>query len=313
MLIIVGGNGFIGRHLRNLLLAKGEDSVIISREPARARQWSAPGEMFVSASDFNGELGCELIGKARALIYLATTSTPATFADNPWKEVTQNVEPAAELFLKFATKNPKTKRILISSGGTIYGNSPKNLIDEDQEAAPISAYGLGKLMIEQALEFAGRTYGVNYNILRISNAIGRHHQSTAQGVVPAAIRCLQAGNPFNLIGDGSIVRDFVDADDVAEAIWSACNDQHFNDKIWNVGSSKGISVLEILSLVEKISGKKLNISHSPRRNLDVTRIVLNCERIASDIGWRARRDISKTIEDLWTFHLNLEASFTSQS
>lgn len=301
MFIIIGGNGFIGRHLRDLLLAKGEKSVIISREPTRARQWSASGEMFVSARDFNGDLGPELIAKAKALIYLASTSAPATFADCPWKEVTQNVEPAAKLFLKFATHNPKAKRILISSGGTIYGNSSKEIIDEDEKAEPISAYGLGKLMIEQALQFARRNYGVNFNILRISNAVGRHHQSKAQGVVPAAIRCLRAGSPFNLIGDGSIVRDFVDADDVAEAIWSACSDQHFNDKIWNVGSGSGTSVLEILSLLEKVSGRKFNILHSPKRSLDVRRIVLDCERIASDIGWKARRDISKTIEELWSF------------
>ena len=304
MFIIVGGNGFIGRHFRDLLRAKGEKSVIISREPTRAVQWSTPGETFVSASEFIGEIGSELIEQAEALIYLATSSTPATFANSPWKEVPQNVEPAAEFFLKFATKNSKAKRILLSSGGTIYGNSPKNLIDEDQEPAPISAYGLGKLMIEQALQFAGRSHGVNYNILRISNALGRHHQSKAQGVVAAAIRCLHEGSPFNLIGDGSIVRDFVDADDVAEAIWSACNDQHFNARIWNVGSGEGVSVLEILSLVESISGKKLNVLHSPKRNLDVARIVLDCKRIASDMGWKAQRDINKTIEELWTAHLD---------
>ena len=300
MLIIVGGSGFIGRHFRTLLAAKGEGSIIVSRDPELARLWSFPGEVFVDAGEFMGARGSELIARARALVYLATVSAPATFADAPWKEIHQNVEPAAEFFLKSATINPGAKRVLISSGGTIYGNTLQaGLVDEDQEAAPISAYGLGKLMIEKALQFAGRSYGVSYNILRLSNVIGGHHQSKSQGVISAAIRCLHEGEPFKLIGDGSIVRDFIDADDAADAIWHASNDLKFNDRIWNVGSGVGTSVLQALAIVESVSGQKLQVIRSPQRSLDVTRIVLDCRRIADDLGWKATHGISETIEKLW--------------
>ena len=300
MLIIVGGSGFIGRHFRTYLAARGVGSVIVSRDPELARLWSFSGEVFVDAGDFIGAQGRELIAQAKALVYLATSSAPATFADAPWKEILQNVEPAAELFLKSATINPKAKRVLISSGGTIYGNARQaGPIDEDQEAAPISAYGLGKLMIEKALQFAGRSCGVSYNILRLSNAIGSHHQSKSQGVIPAAIRCLHGGEQFNLIGDGSTVRDFIDADDVADAIWQACNDQKFNDRIWNVGSGVGTSVLQALAIVESISGQKLQIIRTPQRSLDVARVVLDCRRIEDDLGWKATHGISETIEKLW--------------
>ena len=300
MLIIVGGNGFIGRHLRTLLTAKGEKSVIVSRDPKLARLWSFPGEVFVSASDFNGDRGNEFIAQATALVYLSTVSTPVTFADAPWKEIQQNVDPAAKLFLKFATINCKAKRVLISSGGTIYGDTSQiGLVNEEQAAAPISAYGLGKLMIEKILQFAGRSYGVSYNILRLSNAIGIHHQNKSQGVIPAAIRCLHRGEPFNLIGDGSTVRDFIDADDVAEAIWQACNDHKFNDRIWNVGSGVGTSVLEALAIVERISGLKLQIMRSPQRSLDVKRIVLDCGRIKDELGWKATHGTAETLEKLW--------------
>lgn len=306
MLIIVGGSGFIGRHLRALLAAKGESGVIVSRDPGLARLWSFPGEVFVDACDFNGEQGSDLVAQAKALVYLSTVSTPATFIDAPWKEIRQNVEPSVELILKFATINPKAKRVLISSGGTIYGNTRQaGLVDEEQAAAPISSYGLSKLMIEEALRFAGRSYGVSYNILRLSNAVGIHHRNKSQGVIAAAIRCLHSGEPFELIGDGSTVRDFIDADDVADAIWHACNDNKFNDRIWNVGSGVGTSVLQALAIVERVSGLRLQIMRSPQRSLDVKRIVLDCGRIKDELGWKATHGIAETIEKLW-----LSKSFT---
>jgi UDP-glucose 4-epimerase len=117
--------------------------------------------------------------------------------------------------------------------------------------------------------------------------------------VPAAIRSLHAGTAFDMFGDGSTVRDYVDADDVADAIWLACRDTHFNDRIWNVGSGVGRSLSEILELVEGAAGRKLLIRRTPGRKIDVKRIVLNCERIAADIGWVPKRDITRTIDDVW--------------
>ncbi len=174
--------------------------------------------------------------------------------------------------------------------------------------APISSYGLGKQMVEQAVQFAGRAYGMRYNILRVSNPIGRHHRNASQGVVPAAIRSLLAGDEFPMFGNGSSVRDYIDADDVAEAIWDACRDTQFNDRIWNVGSGVGRSLAEILKLVEDAAERKLKVRQLPSRNVDVKSIVLNCQRVVADIGWLPRRDIAHTIADVWKAHSKLACS-----
>jgi UDP-glucose 4-epimerase len=299
MILIIGGSGFLGRHFRDLLSSKGEKNVIVTRNVARAREYSAPGEQFVGAEDFDGKLAENIVSDASAIVYLATSSTPSTFADRSWLEIPQVVAPISEFMLKFASVNPNAKRIFVSSGGTIYGNPCAGAVDEDQPIAPISAYGLGKQMVEQAVQFAGRAYGLNYNILRVSNPIGRHHQNASQGVVPAAIRSLLAGTEFTLFGDGSSVRDYIDADDVAEAIWGACRDKQFNDRIWNIGSGVGRSLQEILALVDAVAERKLKVRRIPSRKIDVKRIVLNCERVAADIGWFPKRDIARTIADMW--------------
>jgi UDP-glucose 4-epimerase len=299
MILIIGGSGFLGRHFRDLMSSKGEKSFTVTRNVARAEAYSVGGEQFVGAEDFDGKLAENIISEASAIVYLATSSTPATFADSPWLEIPQVVAPISDFMLKYASVNPTAKRIFVSSGGTIYGNPSAGTVDEDQPVAPISAYGLGKQMVEEAVQFAGRAYGLNYNILRVSNPIGRHHQNASQGVVSAAIRCLLAGTEFNMFGDGSSVRDYIDADDVAEAIWGACRDKQFNDRIWNIGSGIGHSLQEILELVHVVTERKLKVRRVPSRKIDVKRIVLNCERVAADIGWFPKRDIAHTIADMW--------------
>jgi UDP-glucose 4-epimerase len=299
MILVIGGSGFLGHHFRGLLRAMGEDAVIVTRDVARASEDAAPGERFISAAGYEGKLGEALVAEARAIVCLRSISSPATFADKPWLELSRVVAPVAESLIKFASINPSAKRIFLSTGGAIYGNPGPDGVDESQPLAPISSYGLGKQMVEQAVQFAGRFYGMSYNILRVSNPIGRHHHNESQGVVPAAIRSLHAGTAFDMFGDGSTVRDYVDADDVADAIWLACRDTHFNDRIWNVGSGVGRSLSEILELVEGAAGRKLLIRRTPGRKIDVKRIVLNCERIAADIGWVPKRDITRTIDDVW--------------
>ena len=263
MILVVGGSGFLGRHFRDLLRKIGEKSVIVTRDIPRAKEYSYPSEEFVTAEEFDGALAEAILYNADAIVYLATSSIPATFADRPWLEIAEVVAPISDFFLKFASVNTNAKRIFVSSGGTIYGDTRADSVDEGQRAAPISSYGLGKQMVEQTIQFAGRASGMKYNILRVSNPIGRHHHNSTQGVVPAAIRSLLDGHEFKMFGDGSSVRDYVDADDVADAIWDACCDKQFNDRIWNVGSSVGYSLKEVLALVEAAAGCPLQIRQIP--------------------------------------------------
>ncbi len=122
MILIIGGSGFLGRHLRDLLRSKGEESVVVTRNIARAKQDSARGEQFVSAEDFDGKIAEDIVSDAGAIVYLATGSNPGTYADRSWVEIPRVVAPISEFMLKFASINPGAKRIFISSGGTIYGN-----------------------------------------------------------------------------------------------------------------------------------------------------------------------------------------------
>jgi UDP-glucose 4-epimerase len=191
--------------------------------------------------------------------------------------------------------NPNARLIHLSSGGTVYGRSNKVLTDENTPCAPISGYGLGKLMIEEALRFTGRTTGMPFAILRVSNPVGHHHTGNDQGVVSIALRAALHGHAFRLLGDGSQIRDYLDADDVAHAIMACIDDTQHVDGVWNVGSGIGRSVLEVLRFVERQTGRRLRIEEHPARPVDVPRIVLDCTKIERDFGWRAQRSLEESV------------------
>ena len=130
---------------------------------------------------------------------------------------------------------------------------------------PISSYGLGKLMAEQGLAFVGWTKGAPYAILRVSNAIGRWQTNEMQGIVGVAMRATRDGIPVRLFGGGVQVRDFVDADDVAEAIYAASVDTTHLAATWNVGSGKGITNIDLMHRVSKIIGRAIVIEDVCRR------------------------------------------------
>jgi UDP-glucose 4-epimerase len=300
MIIVIGAGGFLGRHLGELLEHRGERALVVSRRPDRTfLQHFAPSLTSMDAATFASPAGERAIAQARAVVYLKWGSVPATFAEQPWKEIAENVEPAFELFFRVASISPRTKIVFLSSGGTIYGRDGAEPKAETSPNDPISSYGLGKLMGEEALRFVGRSRGTPFAILRVSNAVGRWQRNETQGVVAAALRAVRDGVPLRLIGGGSQVRDFIDADDVAEAAYSACLDTSYPAATWNIGSGVGISIKDLLERIATVIDRPVPVEDAPPRSLDVPYIVLDCRKAAQELGWTAKVPIDRSISDLW--------------
>jgi UDP-glucose 4-epimerase len=299
MIVLVGANGFLGRHMCELLERKGAPAVAVSRNPDRAFfEYFAPSLKVMDLSDFTSSAGRDVLAEAKMIAYFAWQSVPSTFAHAPWREVPENVQPAFEFFLRVAEVAPSAKIVFLSSGGTIYGSEGTTPKSETAEAHPISSYGLGKLMAEEALRFVGRTKGTAYAILRPSNPVGRWQSNRTQGIVGAALRAVNEQVPMRLFGGGQI-RDFVDADDVAEAIYAAGCDSLHRSATWNVGSGIGVSITEMLDRISKTIGRSIPIENAPARAIDVAHVVLDCRKIAKDLGWKPKRPIERSISSLW--------------
>jgi UDP-glucose 4-epimerase len=104
-----------------------------------------------------------------------------------------------------------------------------------------------------------------------------------------------------IYGDGSAVRDYVDADDVARAIILAAMDEtQQSGRIWNVGSGVGHSINAALAMIEEGTGRKINAVFADRRPFDVSRNVLNIQRIEIELGWKPTLGLGDSIKKLWS-------------
>jgi UDP-glucose 4-epimerase len=168
----------------------------------------------------------------------------------------------------------------------IYG-APKEIPTPETAATePITAYGIGKLMIEKYLALYERQWGLGYRVLRVANLYGPFQRADkGQGLIAALLARALRGETIEIWGDGSVVRDYVFVDDVVDALQAAAIDDS-GERIFNVGSGKGRSVREIITSIEAQLGTRLAIEWKPGRPIDVPVSILSNARSRDVLGWK---------------------------
>lgn len=298
MILLVGANGFIGRHFRSIAGTQADVVCVRRDETAQWRSFS-PREQVIGEHPFAGQAGDELIRSSTAVVYLSTRSVPGTFESDPSLEVSLNLEPAMRLFTRVASINPAARIVLASSGGTVYGGRHNGPIEEGAPKEPISAYGLVKLAVEDALAFTSRVRDGRHTILRLSNPVGRYHHNPRQGLVAAAFQAVRSGTPLTLYGSKT-VRDYVDADDVAHAFLLAAIDQSATSTTLNIGAGQGTTSGEIIAMVEAVTGRSVPLVMGLPRQMDVPYVVLDCKKASIQLGWRATTPLEMTLQRMWS-------------
>lgn len=300
MILVFGGTGFVGKNLVKALLSKGQGVRVVSRNPdTNFLEAHAPEAEVITLERFMADPDAALFG-VHTVVYAASTSTPGSNLDTPWREARDTVE-AAMRVMSAVVRHSAAHVVYLSSGGTVYGQCADPMIREDVPLNPISPYGLGKKMTEAAIDFMARTQGLRVTVLRPSNPIGRWQMSLSQGVVGALMRAAKQETVFPMIGDGTSVRDYFDVRDLVSAIVMTLENPDASlGQIWNVGSGQGASVGDVLDLVQDISGKTITVEKMPARSTDVDRVVLDTSAIRTRLGWAPQYDLRQSLSDIWT-------------
>jgi len=207
-------------------------------------------------------------------------------------DVESNVLGSLRLF-ELCREHGVRKLVFVSSGGTVYGVPRATPVAEDHPTDPISSYGIHKLAVEKYLALAHRLHGLDYRIARPANLYGpRQRLDTAQGAVAVFLDRALRGQPIQVWGDGSVVRDYVyiaDAVDALLRIASFDGDQ----RIFNIGSGKGASLNQLVAEIEKLLGRRVKTEHGAPRGLDVPANVLDASLAERHLGWRARTPLAE--------------------
>lgn len=301
MIVLIGGTGFLGKHLCELLHKNEVPAVTFSRSPDQdfLREY-APSIQGYSIVDGIEEFHKDVFSKATSIVYLASQSFPGVDSYDVSNELYGNIADVISVLSSAVSVNPKIDIKYLSSGGTVYGPKFTVPIAENAATNPITPYAFGKISVENYIRYLANTSGCTYTIFRVSNPVGRWHKNPEQGFIGASLKRLATGEPICLFGDGSVVRDYVDADEVAESIlMSLQNAQASKNKTWNVGSGEGHSLAELISIIEKITESKIEVNRLPHRNVDLPYNVLDCSLIKRELGWSANKNIDCIIKDVW--------------
>ena len=209
-------------------------------------------------------------------------------ARDPIADLMVNTVASVRLFERCQQAGVK-KIVYVSSGGTVYG-VPKTLpIGETDATDPISAYGINKLMVEKYLQLYAHGGGAQALSLRVANPFGEFQSPfRRQGLIAALIETIRSGRPVEIWGDGRIVRDYLYAGDLAEALVAASL-YDGPAQVLNIGSGIGRSVLEVLdSVCEALGQRPVAVIHQPARAADVPANVLDIAAAGRELGWAPR-------------------------
>ena len=283
--LILGGRGFLGSHIGRALLANGHRVRLFDRPGVVSAYPIDDPEVEQIEGDFQN-LG-DLRGALRdvsAVIHLASTTLPKSSNDDPIHDVETNLIPTLRL-LSELRNCPIASVLFASSGGTVYGMPEAIPIAETHRTKPVCAYGITKLAIEHYLELQLSLYGTPYRVLRLANPYGEGQRPDgAQGAVGVFAGRALMGEPIDIWGDGSVVRDYLHASDVANAFVRAL---HYDGttRVFNIGAGRGHSLLDIARALESVLGKRIERRHSPKRTFDIPVNVLDISLARRELSW----------------------------
>lgn len=293
---VVGGTGFIGRHLCEALHRTGISAVTTSRAPDHAfLNLHAPSIRGISLDD--PELWHE-IARAQAIVYLGSSTKPGLNWRAPDHEIGIDVASMARFVRRAFDVNPSCHVVYASSGGAIYGGQYNSPIREDKDVFPATAYALGKHLSEQTLRFYTYIDRHHVSVLRIANPVGRWQNGSRHGLVSAAVRASLSADEITIYGEGQNVRDYFDADELAELMVKVALESRGGFRVYNVGSGVGHTELEILALVQETLGQPIKYQFRPARPFDTQYAVICAKKIFCDYGWETSLSLQQTIRKL---------------
>jgi UDP-glucose 4-epimerase len=298
--LVIGGNGFIGTHLVDVLLAANHKVKVLDLYPSRYREPYPNVEYVVGDLGNHGEMHDAVQGMDW-VFHLAYATLPQTSNEDPTYDVRSNVLNSLQL-LEECRNSSVQKIIFISSGGTVYGVPKQTPIPEDHPTDPICSYGITKLTIEKYLALYQKIWDLEYVVCRVSNPYGPLQNPFAkQGAISVFLGNVMQNKPITIWGTGEVVRDYIYIEDTAKALLQAAEYKSDADspRIFNIGGGHGTSLNQIVQEIKQIAGPKIEVKYTPARALDVPANVLDITRAKKYLNWAPETELGEGLRRTW--------------
>ena len=312
--LVTGGAGFIGSHVADAYLARGDRVWVVDNLSSGRRENVPADAVFVEMDIRDGgirelfrEVGFDLVNHHAAQIDVRVSVT------DPQYDAQVNLLGLLNL-LEGARETGTGRFVLVSSGGVVYGEPEERPTPESAPKLPLSPYGVTKLASELYLNYYRAVHGMSYVALRYGNVFGpRQDPHGEAGVVAIFCNRLLSGTPLTVFGDGEQTRDYVFVKDIVGANMTVSDLElgegsgtgphglpGLDAVAFNVGTGQGTSVNRLADILEDVSGLRPGRNHEGARPGELRHSTLDTRRLRAQ-GWACRWTLEEGLRETYEF------------
>jgi UDP-glucose 4-epimerase len=284
--LVTGGAGFIGSHVADALLARGDSVAVVDNLATGKRERVPDGAAFheLDIRDRDGLRALFADVRPSAVFHLAAQADVRKSVDDPGFDADVNVRGTVEVLE--AARATDARVVFSSTGGALYGEAETIPSPEATPIAPMSPYGTSKLCAEHYVGLFNRLYGTRHVVLRYGNVYGpRQDPHGEAGVVAIFFGRLTSGETPLIFGDGRQTRDYVYVGDVVNANLAALGYEGPHEA-FNIGTESETSVVDLLAESQRVAGTSVAPEHRPPRLGELDRSCLDCSLARRELGWQ---------------------------
>ena len=324
MILVTGGLGYIGSHTIVELIESGYEVIIIDNLSNskietldKLKKITGKDILFYEKDVCDKKALREIFSKHKidGVIHFAGYKAVGESVEKPLKYYRNNID--STLSLLEVMDEFECRNIIFSSSATVYGKPQSLPIYEDFPLSTTNPYGTTKLFIENILrDLYISNNNWNITILRYFNPIGAHKsgligedpRDIPNNLMPYIVKVARGELPvLSIYGDdydtfdGTGIRDYIHVVDLAKGHVLALKNKNFGVKIYNLGTGKGTSVLELVHTYEKVNNVKVNKKIAPRRPGDIDACYASCDKAMKELGFKAQKTIEEMCKDAYNF------------
>jgi len=309
-ILITGGAGFIGSHLADALIARGDQVVALDNfstgSTANIKHITKNFEI-IDGDIRNTELINETTKNVDLVLHMAAALGVNTILESPLESISTNIA-GSEVVLKVAATHKK--RILIASTSEIYGKNPKQPLNESDDRVVGSpqkirwSYSDAKA-IEEAMAFSlNQEKGLKVTTARLFNTVGPRQSAQYGMVVPRFVKSALKNEPINIYGDGTQSRVFCHVHDAVEALLALVGTDETINQVYNVGGTGEITIKQLAETIIKQTNSNSTIEYIPYEKAyapgfeDMQRRVPDISKIKQELDWAPKKNLSQIIIDV---------------
>jgi UDP-glucose 4-epimerase len=292
-ILVTGGSGFIGRQVVKSLTAAGAVVRVVDLVPHPDPQVdSVEGDISDAETIERAFAG----GGFHGVVHLAAVTSVLKSIEMPEQTYLTNLQGTFRL-LEGARKAGVSSLVFASTGGAIAGEmAPGEKITEGVTLRPLTPYGASKAAAEMMMYAYTSVYGVRCTYLRFANVYGAGMQ-LKDSIIARLMRCIRLGSTFEIYGEGTQVRDYVNVLDVVEAVKLALVDEQWSGPVL-LASGSSLSVLEVVDEVKRVTGADFATRHIDGKKGEVPAVIIDNSK-ARSLGWSPVYDFTTGVSEVW--------------